>query len=109
MTTVLMLIALGIFTLGGECQSNDDFIYECCCLGHYSNNFNAKRSGVYTLWLTGVKMHTSIPTQECIVILAQEEEDGLLFRGGKMEELILGTEIGSSMKMDLEIFMGNFG
>ena len=58
-----------------------------------------------TLWL----MILHIPIQEYTVIMAQEEVDGLLFRRGKMEVLILETEIGSTMKMDLEILMENFG
>ena len=44
------------------------------------------------------------------MILPQEEEDGLSFRGDKMEVLTLRIEIGYNMKMDLvAAFMVNFG
>ena len=46
---------------------------------------------------------------EYIVILPQEEEDGLSFREEKMEVLISLTETGWSMRMALAAFMENFG
>ena len=56
MITILILIVLGILTIDGQCQSNNDQcqsnndpIKNCCCLGYNSNNFNANSSGVYTV------------------------------------------------------------
>ena len=49
MITILILIVLGILTTDGQCQSNNDPIKNCCCLGYNSNNFNANSSGVYTV------------------------------------------------------------
>ena len=53
MTTILSLVvlvsAIGIALVDGECQSDGDLINSCCCLGYNNSRFNAKSSGVYTI------------------------------------------------------------
>ena len=53
--------------------------WKCCCLGYNNNNYNVES----TLLVTSVEWN--VPTLECIVILPQEEEDGLSFSGEKLE------------------------
>ena len=48
-TTLMVLVSVGIVTVDGECQPNNGPIENCCCLGYNNNNFNAKSSGVYTI------------------------------------------------------------
>ena len=63
MTTIITLIALvsvGIVTVDGECQLNNEPIENCCCLGYNNNNYNVKGSGVYTIAnFCGVKCSTT--------------------------------------------------
>ena len=47
--TLIVLVSVGIVTVDGECQPNNEPIENCCCLGYNNNNFNAKSSGVYTI------------------------------------------------------------
>ena len=89
--TLIVLVSVGIVTVDGECQSNNGPIENCCCLGYNNNNYNVKSPEVYTIaYFCGVKCSNT----RVYVILAQEEEDGLLFRGEKMEVLTLRTETG---------------
>ena len=52
MTAISLLIlvtAIGIALVDGECHTNSGPIDSCCCLGYNNNQFNAKSSGVYTI------------------------------------------------------------
>ena len=52
MTTIIALIlvvSVGIVTVGGDCQPNNGPIENCCYLGYNNNNYNVKSSGVYTI------------------------------------------------------------
>ena len=83
--TLIVLVSVGIVTVDGECQLNNGPIENCCCLGYNNNNYNVKSSGVYIIAnFCGVKCSNT--TVYCV--LAQEEEDGQLFRGEKMAVLI---------------------
>ena len=49
--TIIVLVSVGIVTVDGECQPNNEPIEKCCCLGYNNNNYNniIKSSGVYTI------------------------------------------------------------
>ena len=47
--TLIVLVSVGIVTVDGECQPNNEPIENCCCLGYNNNNYNVKSSGVYTI------------------------------------------------------------
>ena len=46
---LIVLASVGIVTVDGECQTNNEPIKNCCCLGYDNNNFNANSSGMYTI------------------------------------------------------------
>ena len=46
---LVYLVSLVMTLAEGECQTNGGPIDNCCCLGYNNNNFNAKKSGVYTI------------------------------------------------------------
>ena len=47
--TLVFLLSVGIVTVDGECQPNNEPIVNCCCLGYNNNNYNVKSSGIYTI------------------------------------------------------------
>ena len=44
--TLIVLVSVGIVTVDGESQPNNEPIENCCCLGYNNNNYNVKSSGV---------------------------------------------------------------
>jgi len=64
MTTIIalvVLVSLGVVIVDGECQANSGPIDNCCCLGYNNNNYNVKKSGVYTIGkFCGVKSSTRV-------------------------------------------------
>ena len=47
--SILVVSAIGIVLVDGECQTNSGPIESCCCLGYNNTHFNAKSPGVYTI------------------------------------------------------------
>ena len=48
-TTVVVLVSVGILVVSGEGQTNSGAITNCCCLGYNNNNFNVKPSSPYSI------------------------------------------------------------
>ena len=48
-TLIVLVSAIGIVLVYAECQTNDNPIESCCCLGYINIHFNAKSSRVYTV------------------------------------------------------------
>ena len=48
-TLIVLVSAIGIVLVYGECQTNGGPIENCCCLGYNNTYFNTKSSGVYTI------------------------------------------------------------
>ena len=46
-TLIVLVSAIGIVLVYGECKVNGPPIKSCCCLGYNNTHFNAKQSGVY--------------------------------------------------------------
>ena len=47
--SILVVNAIELALVDGECQTNDGPIESCCCLGYNNTHFNAKNPGVYTI------------------------------------------------------------
>ena len=47
--SILVVSAIGIILVDGECQTNGGPIESCCCLGYNNTHFNAKSPGVYII------------------------------------------------------------
>ena len=46
-TVIVLVSAMGIVLVYGECKVNGPPIKSCCCLGYNNTHFNAKQPGVY--------------------------------------------------------------
>ena len=47
--SILVVNAIELVLVYGECQTNNGPIESCCCLGYNNTHFNAKSPGVYTI------------------------------------------------------------
>ena len=57
-TTLILLLAIGIVVVTAECQKDNAPIETCCCLGFNSTAFNKRKSGVYIMMnFCGVKCY----------------------------------------------------
>ena len=57
-TTLILLLAIGIVVVTAECQKDNALIETCCCLGFNTTTFNKRKSGVYTMMnFCGVKCY----------------------------------------------------
>jgi len=71
-TTIILLLAIGIVAVIAECPRENSPIESCCCLGFNTSVFNKRKSGVYTMAnFCGVKCYDAE-----VVTLSMEEEDG---------------------------------